>query len=269
MYGFKVFASVVPNPTGEQPVSTFDQPIQSFVWDDFTAKEDRTYEYFFHPLKGEPKNIDRRAEAIPILVRTEPLFSKKPHDVFFNRGVASSQAYARKFHNVSPDKLTPKEKSDEAFRWLGRHLDEAIIKFIDDTPKGDALLCCFYEFRYLPVALALKRATTRGVKVQIIVDAKENGTKKKKAFPRLDNLKTIRDAKLPAASIIKRQANPAKIQHNKFMVRLKGNGAKAKLIEVWTGSTNISEGGISARPTSAIGCVTRIPPKCTKSTGKS
>ena len=49
MYGFKVFPSVVPNPTGEQPVSTFDQPIQSFVWDDFTAKEDRTYEYFFHP----------------------------------------------------------------------------------------------------------------------------------------------------------------------------------------------------------------------------
>ena len=42
MYGFKVFRSVVPNPTGEQPVSTFDQPIQSFVWDDFTAKEDRT-----------------------------------------------------------------------------------------------------------------------------------------------------------------------------------------------------------------------------------
>ena len=246
MYGFKVFRSVVPNPTGEQPVSTFDQPIQSFVWDDFTAKEDRTYEYFFHPLKGEPKRINRSAAPIPITVRTEPLFSKKEHDVFFNRGVASSQAYARKFQNVPPDELTPKKKSDEAFRWLGRHLDEAVIKFIDDTPKGDTLLCCFYEFRYLPVAVALKRAITRGVKVQIIIDAKENGSKKRKtkAFPRLENLKTIRDAKLPASSIIKRQANPAKIQHNKFMVRLKGNGAKAKPIEVWTGSTNISEGGI-------------------------
>ena len=244
MYGFKVFRSVVPHPTGEQPVSTFDQPIQSFVWDDFTAKDGRTYEYFFHPLKGEPKRIDRRAAPIPITVRTEPLFSKKPHDVFFNRGVASSQAYARKFDNLPPDELTPKKKSEEAFRWLARHLDEAIIKFIDDTPKGDTLLCCFYEFRYLPVAVALKRAITRGVKVQIIVDAKENGTKKKKAFPRLENLKTIKDAKLPTTSIVKRQANPAKIQHNKFMVRLKGNGAKAKPIEVWTGSTNISEGGI-------------------------
>ena len=114
---------------------------------------------------------------------------------------------------MPPDELTPKKKSDEAFRWLGRHLDEAVIKFIDDTPKGDTLLCCFYEFRYLPVAVALKRAITRGVKVQIIIDAKENGSKKRKtkAFPRLENLKTIRDAKLPASSIIKRQANPAKI----------------------------------------------------------
>src|SRR5215470_12889266 len=169
MYGFKVFRSLIPNPTGEQPVSTFDHPVQSFVWDDFTAKEGRKYEYFFHPLRGSAKNIDRKAAPISITVETEPLFSKKPHDVFFNRGVASSQAYARKFHNVPPDKLTPKKKSDEAFRWLGRHLDEAIIKFIHSTPKGDTLLCCFYEFRYLPVALAMKRAITNVVKVQIIV----------------------------------------------------------------------------------------------------
>jgi phosphatidylserine/phosphatidylglycerophosphate/cardiolipin synthase-like enzyme len=244
MYGFKVFRSLIPNPTGKQPVSTFDHPVQSFVWDDFTAKEGRKYEYFFHPLRGSPKNIDRKAAQIPITVETEPLFSKKPHDVFFNRGVASSQAYANKFKNLPPDKIKPKAKSDEAYRWLARHLDEAIIKFIDDTPKGDTLLCCFYEFRYLPVATALKRAMTRGVKVRIIVDAKENGTKTKKAFPRTDNLKTIKDAKLPAANIIKRQGNPTKIQHNKFMVRLKGSGPKAKPIEVWTGSTNISEGGI-------------------------
>src|SRR5262245_10867289 len=63
MYGFKVFRSVIPQPEENQKVSTFDQPVQSFVWDDFTAKEDRTYTYYFHPLKGHPKKIDRRAAA--------------------------------------------------------------------------------------------------------------------------------------------------------------------------------------------------------------
>jgi len=102
MYGFKVFRSVIPVPTKEMVVSTRDHPIQSFVWDDFTAKPAHTYTYRFHPLKGKPKNIDRSAAAISIEVRTEPLFTNGPHDVFFNRGVASSQAYERRFGNQRP-----------------------------------------------------------------------------------------------------------------------------------------------------------------------
>jgi hypothetical protein len=35
--GFKVFRSLVPHPTKETRVSTKDHPVQSFVWDDFTA----------------------------------------------------------------------------------------------------------------------------------------------------------------------------------------------------------------------------------------
>src|SRR5829696_4957268 len=61
MYGFKVFASSIPNPTEDLVVSTYDHPVQSFVWDDFTAKADRQYDYWFHPLKGKPRNLDRSA----------------------------------------------------------------------------------------------------------------------------------------------------------------------------------------------------------------
>src|SRR5918995_329744 len=53
------------------------------------------------PLAGTPKNLDRSRPSISIDIRTEPLYGET-HDVFFNRGVASSQAYARKFGNVSP-----------------------------------------------------------------------------------------------------------------------------------------------------------------------
>lgn len=128
MSGFKVFRSVVPAPTPNTFVSTWEHPIQSFVWDDFTAKPDREYEYLFYPIKGTPKNLDRSTEPIRIRVRTEPLFSGGLHDIFFNRGVASSQAYRRRFGNTKLDLLGAKK--EEALQWLTRDLDEAILRFI-------------------------------------------------------------------------------------------------------------------------------------------
>ncbi|MBX7168725.1 MAG: hypothetical protein K1X74_20480 [Pirellulales bacterium] len=241
--GFKVFRSVLPKPTPATRVSTEDHPVQSFVWDDFTCQPESEYRYVFHPLKGTPGNLDRSTPPIEIRIKTEPLFSKQQHDVFFNRGVASSQAYAVKFGNKKPKKL-PAKKRQEALDWLSRSLDEAILEFIKQAKRGDSLLCCFYEFRYRPVAEALKAAIQRGVNVRIIVDAKDNGNKKKKIapFPRNDNLKLIKAVDLPPSCVIQRTARKSAIQHNKFMVLLKGK--KQTAAEVWTGSTNISEGGI-------------------------
>jgi phosphatidylserine/phosphatidylglycerophosphate/cardiolipin synthase-like enzyme len=250
MPGFKVFRSIIPHPDKDTHVSTWDHPVQSFVWDDFTGKPDHVYEYIFHPLRGKPKNLDRSAPTISIKVRTEPLFSKLEHDVFFNRGVASSQAYATRFGNLPPDKQPTKKKQTEALQWLSRDLDEAILKFISSVGAKDGLLCSFYEFRYAPVADALKKAIDKGVDVQIIVDAKVNETTDKdgtfhESFPREANLRTIQAAQLPNDRIILRDNNPSDIQHNKFMVRLKG--AARTPVEVWTGSTNISLGGIAGQ----------------------
>ena len=248
MPGFKVFRSVIPHPTEKTQVSTWDHPIQSFVWDDFTAKPEHLYQYIFHPLKGTPQEIDRRTKPIPINVQTEPLFSKNVHDVFFNRGVASSQAYKQRFGDLKPDEL-PTEKGKEALQWLTRELDDAILKFINSAKDGDSLHGCFYEFRYLPVAEAFKQAIDRGVDVRLIVDGKINGDPNKKAgeegasFPREDNLVTIKKAKIPKKNVTLRQAKPNNIQHNKFIVLLR----KGKPKEVWTGSTNISLGGFSGQ----------------------
>ena len=248
-FGFKVFPSVIKDPDGKTTVKTNDHPIQSFVTDDFTAKPGRDYEYIFHPLKGTPKNLDRSATPISIKIRTEPLFSDLEHDVFFNRGVASSQAYTREFKNKSPAQLdkTDKKEAARAREWLSRSLDDAILKFISNAKKGDTLLCCFYEFRYEPVVRALKQALTDKVNVKIIIDAKVNGKKDKKgklqpSFPREDNLDLIKKVGIPAKNIIKREAKPNNIAHNKFMVLLKGKTEVPA--EVWTGSTNISDGGI-------------------------
>lgn len=197
---------------------------------------------------GAPKNLDRSAKPVSIKVRTEPLFSKLEHDIFFNRGVASSQAYAREFDNKKPDELdkTDPERAKEAREWLSRSLDEAILQFIANAKKNDTLLCCFYEFRYRPVADALRKALDDGVNVQLIVDAKVNETtdkkgKKHESFPREENLEMLKAARIPKKNVVLREAKPNNIAHNKFMVLLKGKSRAPA--EVWTGSTNISEGG--------------------------
>jgi phosphatidylserine/phosphatidylglycerophosphate/cardiolipin synthase-like enzyme len=256
MPGFKVFESIVPDPQPNQWVSTNDHPMQSLVWDDFTAKDGRTYEYTFRPVRGTPYQLDRTAAPIIIRVKTEPLYTKDDHDVFFNRGVASSQAYERKFGNVKPDKLKPKAKQVAAIQWLARDLDDAIVKFIESAGKKDTLLCCFYEFHYAPVVAALAAARKNVARLRIIIDAKQNGkqattdkhgkpVKAREAFPRVANLKAIRKAGIPSSCVIERDANPSDIQHNKFMVILRG--AKKTPSDVWTGSTNISEGGVTGQ----------------------
>lgn len=247
VYGFKVFPSVIPTPDESTAVLTYDHPVQSFVWDDFTAKDGRSYEYVFHPIKGKPKNLDRSATPIAIKIRTEPLVGTGVHDVFFNRGVASSQAYSRKFNNKSPDNQPTAAKKQEALDWLSRDLDDALLRFINSVPAGDTLLACFYEFRWRPAADALKAALDRGVTLKLIIDAKVNESTDKKgvfhpSFPRTENLAMIATAGIPDAVVTRREAKPNDIQHNKFMVRLEGAAKVPK--EVWTGSTNLSEGGV-------------------------
>jgi hypothetical protein len=114
----------------------------------------------FHPLAGTPKNLDRSRPSISIDIRTEPLYGET-HDVFFNRGVASSQAYARKFGNVSPSNQPSQRKRREALQWLSRDLDEAMLRFIRSARSGDAIRGCFYEFSYGPVLAALAAAIIR------------------------------------------------------------------------------------------------------------
>ena len=66
--GYKVFRDIIQNPTPETVVSTFDHPVQSFVWDDFTCYDNTKYEYLFHPVKGTPLNLDRNYNPISITI---------------------------------------------------------------------------------------------------------------------------------------------------------------------------------------------------------
>jgi len=250
MDGFKVFEELIKKPNENTVVSTYTHPVQSFVWDDFACYDHTVYTYLFYPLTGTPKKPTRAKTPISISIRTEKLFSGGEHDIFFNRGVASSQAYRRKFFNLPPDKITNPGMKKEALDWLSRSLDEAILNFINAAQKGETLMGCFYEFHYEPVVSAFAKALARQVKVHIIIDAKDNSSTDKEgkfheAFPRNANLKALALAGIPIdpakGNVILREAKENNIQHNKFIILLDKNGQPK---EVWTGSTNISNSGI-------------------------
>jgi phosphatidylserine/phosphatidylglycerophosphate/cardiolipin synthase-like enzyme len=241
--GFKVFKERIENPVPGALYSTYDNPIQSFVWEDFSAYPSHEYTYHFTPLYNNPLNIVR-GKTISIKVKTEPDWKDRDHSIFFNRGVASSQAYTMKFGNKSPDDFD----DDRAYKWLSRGLKEAIVNFIQQAKSGDEIYGCFYELRYDDILNCFREAFDRGVKLHIIYDAKNNEHIDSKtnnlieSFPKVENEKAIEIANLVDAGIeiIPRERNKSYISHNKFMILVKDGVAK----KVWTGSTNISKGGI-------------------------
>lgn len=223
------------------PVSTADHPIQSFQWGDYTARAGTRYEYKIVPTYGTPKLLKLDADSsVTLDVRTEPEYgdladvdSAGPvrHDIFFNRGVIGSQAYAREpFGNIEPD---PNAPTSAPMVWLSRGLFEALLRMIAYAKDEKfALRAALYEFHYQPVANAFAKAVEAGVDVKIVYDAESSY--------KVENQATIGRAGLDATdSVIPRTVSEG-IRHNKFVVLLKGDVP----IAVWTGSTNISDGGI-------------------------
>jgi phosphatidylserine/phosphatidylglycerophosphate/cardiolipin synthase-like enzyme len=169
----------------------------------------------------------KNGEEIIVKISTEDPNSGT-HGVFFNRGTVG-QAYARKFDNKSPDKIA----NNEAYKWLSRGLEEAMLAFVAEAKNKDyALRVAAYEFDHVPVIQALYDASERGADVEIIYDRSTRGPWEStdKATAKVPGVKKL---------MIPRSTNSS-IKHNKYIVLL----YKGKPIEVWMGSTNFTKGGI-------------------------
>jgi phosphatidylserine/phosphatidylglycerophosphate/cardiolipin synthase-like enzyme len=234
--GIKRFKDVDQGLAPGTPVPTSEHPVQSFQWGDYTAKPATTYRYRVIPAYGEPKLLDlEEASATTVEITTEAeegsgAGGTTRHDVYFNRGVAGSQAYARKFGATKPD---PAKPDSEQMRWLSRGLYEALLAFVGHASGPDAgdyrLRAMFYEFRYLPVGKAFAAARDAGADVAIRYEAQSYKD---------DNETMVREAGIK--DIAGPQKVRAGIRHNKFIVLVH----KDVPVAVWTGSTNISAGGI-------------------------
>lgn len=225
--GMKVFEQSAAS--AGKLVSTRDFPIQGFLWQDFTANPESDYTYKVVALKGQPDALVEHAGLrASCKIKTEAEIGKT-HSVWFNRGVAGSQAYARKFGTATPNSVGTK-----AEKWLSRGLEEALLAFIEsakDTSFG--LRGSFYEFKHAPVIDALALAAKRCKDVKLVIDMRVNAS-----GPHASNKANVAAAGL-TPHVIPRTASRSAISHNKFLVLLKNS----KPVAVWTGSTNITPSG--------------------------
>src|SRR5215217_447585 len=137
MKGIKRFKNKDKGLAAGTPVPTSEHPFQSFQWSDYTAKHSTDYQYRIVPAYGTSKLIElHEDDALTIDITTEAVMGNAPaatttgvrHDLFFNRGVIGSQAYAREFENAEPDPNNPFSKE---MIWLSRGLFEALLSFLN------------------------------------------------------------------------------------------------------------------------------------------
>jgi phosphatidylserine/phosphatidylglycerophosphate/cardiolipin synthase-like enzyme len=231
MRGIKRFKEKDKGLPPGTPVSTADHPIQSFLWADYTAKAGTRYLFRIVPVYGTVKNVklDEAAEVTLDVTTEKEADDGARHSVFFNRGVIGSQAYAREFGNREPDADNPRSRE---MKWLSRGLFEAIVQFIGRAGDGMGLRAALYEFHYQPVANAFAKVIEAGADVRIVYDAESDY--------KAENEATIKTAGLDNYGVVIPRTVSEGIRHNKFIVLLDGENP----IAVWTGSTNISAGGI-------------------------
>jgi phosphatidylserine/phosphatidylglycerophosphate/cardiolipin synthase-like enzyme len=222
--------------------SSQSNPFQAFLWGDYAAEPGHAYTYVVTAMYGSAKRL-RPGDSVRVRMDTEnPELGN--HAVHFNRGVGASQAYAIRFGNRSPGDVP----FGEAYDWLSRGLIEALLRFIGQANDSSwGLRAAVYEFQHPRVLNALAIAGESGADVSVVFDAVRN-----KTGPAADNRQAIKDAGLDDhATTIPR--THAQISHNKFIVLLKNQ----RPVAVWTGSTNLTEGGIFGH--SNVGHIVREP----------
>jgi len=227
--GLKVFKSLDPAPKRGAEYSTFENPIQTFLWSDYSAHPDTAYTYTVAAMYGRPGALTQ-GDSITFTVKTEKNDDGK-HGVWFNRGAIAGQSFAREFDNGRLTDTIADNPRDRMTAWLSRGLLESCLDHIGNAKPREAVRVAAYELTYLPLLAALKNALADGVDVQIVYHKTP------------ENEAAIAEAGIPQEEGGKRILHGrwhTHIPRNKFILRL---DAKGEPISVWTGTTNFTASG--------------------------
>ena len=150
-------------------------PIQKFRWADYSIEPNTTCRYRVHPVYGTP-DAPVLGEALEVSVTTD---DGKPlgHRVIFNRAVAASQAFGRRFPEMDQLLTDNKNLAIEDWPaaprdWLQHGLLNQILAFIARAKsKSWALDVAIYEYELKAIVDAVNAAHKRGVQVRVLYHA--------------------------------------------------------------------------------------------------
>ena len=138
-------------------------PIQKFRWADYSIEPGTTCRYRVHLAYVGQQAL---GEALEIEVSTDD-GKPKDHRVYFNRAVAASQSFGRKFSDL--DKLLCENRDmsiedwpDAPRQWLENGLLDGILRFISRAKDGKwALDVAIYEYELDAIVDAVNDAHPR------------------------------------------------------------------------------------------------------------
>ncbi|MBB2886660.1 MULTISPECIES: phospholipase D-like domain-containing protein [Pseudomonas] len=214
-------------------------PLQKFRWADYAVNPGVTIHYRVHLAYGTA-DAPQLGESLEVTVTTDNGLPKG-QNVIFNRAVAASQAFQRKFADLdallSVNKKLPIEEWPDAPRqWLENGLLARLLGFIERAVDGQwALDIAIYEYQLQAIVDAVNAAFERGVKVRVLYHAQPG-----------EDTTALNEAsleKIPAAN--KRGRVTHNIFHDKFMVLSRLDAAGQHQPEaVLCGSTNFTANGV-------------------------
>lgn len=225
------FLRLKSNAEKPHPFPSDANPIQAFVWGDYTPAPGAKLRYGVEArYTGDAGPEVRHAVELDVRLEDE---DDGNHGIYFNRGAAGSQAYAERFKNEDP------RGHPDAQKWLSRGLEEALLDHIAAaTGPKFALHGAFYEFHQEQVLSAFADAVERGADVQLVVARPKDPKSGKEIYPATANVEAVKAAKLDAH--VRWRTHSVAIPHNKFMILLEDDKPQT----VWTGSTNITDGAL-------------------------
>jgi hypothetical protein len=226
-------------------------PIQKFRWSDYAVYPGTGYAYTVQPVYklasiDRVTAADRRTflEAGPRVEIATQGFDGEDM-IMFNRAVAASQAFSRRFPDLDAEieaaraagTLGDKSLPQRALDWLSRGLLERMEAFVGEALDATwAIDLAIFEYHLPRLHSAMVKAAQRGVKVRILY----HGAAGDEAAAENEHL--LQHPAIPNAELFPRVTTA--LMHNKFAVlsRIDGTGRRTP-VAVLAGSTNWSENG--------------------------
>lgn len=231
-------------------VATNVAPIQKFRWSDYTIYRKTRYAYKIYGVYRRGTQLVTAQNRRTFLIKGPRLeIEAQGFDgedtVIFNRAVASSQAFSRRFPDIDKEldeakaagTLGDKSLPQSVLNWLSRGLVKRMEDFLGQAiDQTWALDIAIYEYHLPRLHEAVVAAGQRGAKIRIIYHSK-NGDDASE-----ENEHQLANPVIPGVVIFDRTTT--KIMHNKFVILSRIDAAgKRTPVDILAGSTNWTENG--------------------------